>query len=342
LSGSGARERDGEPEIGVYATGGTIASTGDAAGDGIEPKLSAAELVAAVPGLGDPARFRVVDFRRVPSVELTLVDVVALATSLDEDVGAGVEGFVVTQGTDTLEEVAFGVDLLWTREQPVVFTGAMRGPGSPGADGPANIAAAVAVASSPAAHGIGCLVVMNDEIHAARHVQKTHPTSPAAFGSPLAGPVGGVTEGRVRIWSDPRRHPPLPRPEDSAAQPPVALLRVGLGDDGRALRELPGRGYLGAVVESMGAGHVPRALVEPLAELSAEVPVVLASRTGSGEGLRETYGFPGAEIELLGHGLLTAGTLDGLKARVKLSLLLMGGASRDEIATAFDVGASAS
>jgi L-asparaginase len=335
LSASGNRESAREPAIGLYATGGTIASANET-GDAIQPTLSAKQLVEVVPGLGSTDRLRVIDFRRVPSVELTATDIVALAARLARDADDGLDGFVVTQGTDTLEEMAFGLDLLWAREHPVVFTGAMRGPNAVGADGPANLSAAIAVASSPAARRAGCLVVMNDEVHAARHVQKAHTTNVAAFRSPLTGPVGAISEGRVRLWSRALCPPRLPCPPSSTPQVPVALVRVALGDDGRGLEALDGQGYRGVVVEAMGGGHVPERLVGPLAALAAKMPVVLASRTGSGEPLRHTYGFPGAEIELLESGLLTAGLLDGLKARVKLTLLLMADATRHEIKTAFE------
>jgi L-asparaginase len=85
----------------------------------------------------------------------------------------------------------------------------------------------------------------------------------------------------------------------------------------------------------MGAGHVPSCLAEALGQLAKEVPVVLVSRTGPGEILRGTYGFPGSEADLLPRGLVPAGILDGLKARIKLTLLLMAGAGRHEIGAAF-------
>jgi L-asparaginase len=324
-----------EPTIGVYATGGTIASVAED-GNPIEPSLTAERLIRAVPGLAARTRLRVVDFRRVPSVELTAADLVALLWQLRADATDGVDGFVVTQGTDTLEECAFGLDQLWDGEQPVVVTGAMRGPGALGADGPGNLLSAIAVASSPAARGVGCLVVLNDEIHAARHVAKTHATNLAAFASPGAGAIGAITESRVRIWGRALSTPKLPLPPESCEQVPVALVRVAFGDDARGLAELGERGYRGVVVEAMGAGHVPERYVEPLRELTATMPVVLVSRTGPHEILRETYGFPGSETDLLGHGLLTAGTLDGLKARVKLTLLLMAGATRAQIESAFE------
>jgi L-asparaginase len=178
-------------------------------------------------------------------------------------------------------------------------------------------------------------VVLDDEIHAARYVRKAHTTSLGAFQSPGYGPVGGVTERRVNLWSRPPRRAPIEVPGEAGEQVPVALIHVGLGDDGRGIAALPGHGFRGVVVEAMGAGHVPKGLVEPLAALASEMPVVLTSRIGVGDLLRGTYGFPGSETHLLESGLISAGALDGLKARVQLTLLLMGGASLDEVREAF-------
>ncbi|MGH3318572.1 MAG: asparaginase [Streptosporangiaceae bacterium] len=320
--------------VAVLTMGGTIASVPDASGPGAKPTLTADDLVAAVPGLDKVADVRGLSFRQFPSPELTLSDLFALAAEARRQVDAGARGIVVTQGTDTLEETAFALDLLYDLDPPVVITGAMRNPSLPGADGPANLLAAVQVAASEAARGVGVLVVFNDEIHAARFVRKTHTSNPATFRSAPTGPIGWVSEGRVRLAARPAPYPRLPVAEDA---PPatVALVRLVLGDDPRLLDCAASGGYDGVVVEAYGGGHVPERFVAPLADLAARMPVVLASRTGSGEMLRETYGFPGGELDLLSRGLVSAGTLDGLKARLLLTLLLTRGADRDRIDDAF-------
>jgi L-asparaginase len=117
--------------------------------------------------------------------------------------------------------------------------------------------------------------------------------------------------------------------------PQVALLRTTLGDDGRLVSAIASLGYQGMILEATGGGHVPRARVEPLAALARQIPVVLASRTGAGEVLRNTYGFPGSETDLLGKGLIHAGVLDGPKARLLLMLLLIVQATPETIARAF-------
>jgi L-asparaginase len=195
----------------------------------------------------------------------------------------------------------------------------------------------VQVAASSSAAGLGVLVVLNDELHAARLVRKLDAVSTAAFGSPGAGPLGRVVEGAVHVLLRPAPAPaPTPAigelaPEDA----PVALLSVGLGESGRLIDAVAGCGYSGAVVEAMGVGHVPPSVADALERLAAVVPVVLASRTCSSVLARATYGFPGSESDLLGRGLIPAPFgLDARKARLLLSLLLRTGRSRAQIAEA--------
>src|SRR5262249_2634322 len=149
----------------------------------------------------------------------------------DDALNDGCVGAVVTQGTDTIEEVAYLLDLLLPAEAPIVVTGAMRNPAMAGADGPANILAAIKVARSRNAQGLGCLVVLSDEIHAARWVRKVHTTSTAAFVSPDHGPVGHVVEGRVHIPLLVRGHSLTLKPDPSQSVR-VGVATVALGDDG--------------------------------------------------------------------------------------------------------------
>ena len=304
----------------VVSLGGTIAST-HAAPDsgGVVPRLDAADLVAAVPGLEEVAAVEAISFRQVPSDDLSFDDIVALAERIEVALANGVDGVVVTQGTDSIEETSFILDLLVHSACPVVVTGAMRNPTVAGADGPANLLAGVRVAASVPARGLGTLVVFNDEVHAARFVRKMNTSNPATFQSPGCGALGWVVEDRVSVAVRVARLAPLPRPRVTV--PPVALIRLTLGDDGRLLESLVDLGYAGAVIEGFGGGHAPSVMVARLEALARAMPVVLASRTGSGEILRGTYGYAGSERDLLLRGLVHGGSLDGLKARVLLSLL---------------------
>jgi L-asparaginase len=326
---------DARPRIDYLATGGTIASVPGAA-PGVAPTLTAAEIARSVDGIDRIADLRTHQFLQGPSAAIGVSDLLRMRDELAERVADGARGFVLTQGTDTIEETAFVLDLLWAGEAPIVVTGAMRNPSVPGTDGPANILAAVQVAASEQARGLGVLVVLNDEIHAARFVRKMHTSRPSTFASPAVGPIGWVSEGRPVVAVRPLGRPRLAVPT-GADVPPVALVRLGLGDDGRLLSALVELGFRGAVIEAFGGGHVAPVMVPLLQRLATEMPVVLASRTGSGEVLSETYRFTGSEIELLAMGLIRAGMLDGLKARLLLTLCLAAGCSRAQIVEEFRV-----
>jgi L-asparaginase len=314
--------------------GGTISSV-DSGGKGVEPTLTGEALVSDVPQIAGVAEVSAESFRQAASGELKVEDLVELAAEISARIDGGAAGAVVTQGTDTIEETSFVLDLLVDREAPVVVTGAMRNPTLPGADGPANLLAAIQVAVSGAARGLGTVVVLNDEIHLARFVRKTHTSNPATFRSDPVGPVGWVSEGVPRVVLRPVGGHKVDLSGD-AEDRPVALYHVVLGDDGRLLPKLEEEGYAGLVVEAMGGGHVPSLMAETLEDLASKMPVVLASRTGGGEVLRSTYGFVGSEIDLLNRGLIYASHLDGRKARLLLTLLLRSGASREEISETFD------
>lgn len=312
------------PRILVLSLGGTITMVQDASG-GIAPKLGAAELVASVPALAEVARIEARSPFRLPSPSITLTNMLEVARVLNQafestDPATAFDGAVVIQGTDTIEESAFFLDLLVPGDKPVVVTGAMRGAEAPGADGPANLLSAVRLAASAEARGMGVLVVLNYDIHAARFVQKSHTALPSAFESPMIGPVGLVAEGRPRFFARVDRRPCLSVP--ASPPPPVALLKITMGFDGRLLTALHGLGYAGLVIESMGAGHVPADVAPMLGEVAGQMPVVLSSRAMTGPVFTSTYGYPGGEIDLIARGLIPSGELSGLKSRLLLGLCL--------------------
>ncbi|MFF7644110.1 asparaginase domain-containing protein [Streptomyces canus] len=318
--------------IGVKTLGGTIAMTRGHKAKGATPSLTGADLIAAVPELATVAQITVEDFRQLPGASLTLTDIDDLVENVSRAEPEGLRG-VATQGTDSLEETAFLADLYYQGDLPFVFTGAMRNASLPGADGPANILASAQTAASEEARGLGVLVVIGDEIHAARHVRKMHTTSITAFASPNVGPIGHVVEGIPRIHNRVPRLPPIPRPV-SQQLPRVEIVTASLGSDGVLLDVLQDT-VQGLVIAAFGVGHVPASWCNRLEALAATMPVVLASRIGTGSVLTSTYAFPGSESDLLARGLIAAGTLDPLKARLLLSACLAAGSSHAEIENAF-------
>ena len=316
------------PRLHLISLGGTIASTGAETSSGVGPKLGAADLVAAVPGLDGLAEITTEQLAQVGSSSLTPDLVVAVARAARAAVDDGARGIVVTQGTDTLEETAYLLSLLGDDRAPIAVTGAMRNPTLAGPDGPANLLAAAQVALSDELRGVRSVAVFSDEIHDPQWVRKDHTTSTAAFTSgPHAGPIGWVHEGSVRLHGRPVAAPSVALPSTSI--PPVALVPAGLGEDLRLVDALADLGYAGAVIDGVGGGHVHADAVPRLEALAARMPVVLASRTGSGLMLASTYGYPGSELDLLGRGLRSAGPLPGRKARLLLGVLLANDAVED-------------
>ncbi|WP_030408327.1 asparaginase [Streptomyces albus] len=323
------------PTVVVIGLGGTIAMMPSDPDGAARPALSAEDLLAAVPQLdGTDVDIQTLSFASKPGASLTLDDIDSLANRLRAMAGEGaVDGIVVTQGTDTLEETAYLLSLLYAEQAPLVVTGAMRAPRLAGADGPANLLAAVTVAASPNARGLGVLVVFNDQVFDPARVRKSHSTSTSAFTAPDTGALGIVAEGALRLLAVPAHKPrPLAATLDRPAR--VALYPATLGDDGTLLEVLVNQ-VDGMVIAGFGVGHVPETWVPVLAEAAQRIPVVLASRTGAGTTLTHAYGFDGSEKDLLSRGLIGAGHLDPYKARHLLTVLLRSGAGTDVIRATF-------
>lgn len=322
----------------VVGLGGTIAMrpapAGDRGSNGVVPGLSPSDLVAAVPGLAATGvDIETLELRSLPGSSVGFADLDAVRDAVAAALDRGVDGVVMTQGTDTIEESAYYLDLHHRRPEPVVVTGAMRNPSLAGADGPANLLAAIEVAADPVARERGCLVVFADEIHAAARVRKTHTTSPATFRSPDGGPLGAVVEGTPRFANDATSRFVVPAVEQRLSSR-VRVVTVTMDDDASVLDGVSA-GCDGVVLAAMGAGHVPFDLVEPLEALAAAMPVVLASRTGAGRVLATTYGFRGSERDLLARRLISAGDLHPFKARILLHSLLAAGCDDVAVREAF-------
>lgn len=180
--------------ISIGTLGGTIAMVEGGSGGGVVPTLTADALIAAVPQIRNYAQIKAQSLFQLPSPSLKFRHGLEVIGWAENEVKSGADGIVLTQGTDTLEEMAFLLDLLWEHPQPLVLTGAMRSPRAPGADGPANLVAAVLTAASRLSRERGVLVAMNDTIHAARWITKSHALSVQTFVSSDSGPLGYVYE----------------------------------------------------------------------------------------------------------------------------------------------------
>lgn len=294
------------------------------------PALDVSELVRRALGPENAPELELRDVMNCPGSHVGGAEALAIAREACATAETG-RGVVVTCGTDTMEELAMLSDLVHDGQEPIVFTGANRPASHPGADGPANLADAVAVAGARSCAGLGTVIVFGGEIHAARLAAKVDTTGPAAFGSPQAGPLGRVIEGTPWLSARPLRQPPT-RPDHLDAR--VDIVTAYLGADGRALEEAS-RACDGLVAVLLGAGHSPPAFMPALARATTALPVVITTRVARGGLLHDTYGFPGAERDVRATGAVAAGLLSPAAARMKLQACLGAGLDLAGIAAAF-------
>jgi L-asparaginase len=321
-SGPGSGEgiaQESLPTIVVLSTGGTIASTRSTEEEGFESNLRGEQLVAAVPGLDQVARVEVQNVVNVGSTNMTpalWLEVSRRASAaLARDEVAGV---LVTHGTDTMEETAYFLDLTLSSPKPVIMVGAMRAASEWDADGPRNLLNAAQVAVSEEAKGMGALVVLNGEIHAAREVTKTHSLAVETFGTPEFGALGIVDADGVRFYRAPLKRQHISVAAD-AVLPTVDIIPNYAGSDGRLIRGLLKEGPVdGLVVDAAGAGNIAGALFEAVKEARDQgVAVVITSRTHGGRVL-PLYAGSGGGTTLHELGCVFADNLSAQKARVLL------------------------
>ncbi|KEY89964.1 putative L-asparaginase periplasmic precursor [compost metagenome] len=308
------------PRLAIASLGGTVSMQTGAVECGVTPTLDCEKQLSMLPELREMALLEVATLGMVPSASLGFMMLLEVLAWARDQVERGAQAVILTQGTDTLEETAYFFDLLWPLDTPLVLTGAMRSASQPGSDGPANILAAAQVALAPASHRRGVLVVINDQIHSAASVRKTASLAMAAFESPGRGPLGEVVEGVAFYHQQPPPRFVLPLPHRLEHR--VVLLEACLDADTALLQALPMLGYEGLVIAGFGAGHVSGNWSEMLEQLLPSMPIIVASRTGSGPTARATYGFVGAEIDLQKQGVHMAGQLCPRKCRILLWLLI--------------------
>jgi L-asparaginase len=310
-------------------TGGTISMRHDAGAGGAVPALRGRDILALAPGIDQIAALEIDDWAAYPGPHMTVERMWALRQRIVEHLARpDVDGVVVTHGTDALEESAYLLARSVDTMKPVVFTGAMRTSSDLGWDGPGNLGAAVRVAASEDAHGVGVVVVMMDRIFAAIDVTKVHTHMLDAFDSPGLGPLGVVDDGQVIF----RRALPTPTPVLTPKAPatPVDIVYAFAGADSRLLDASRAEGK-GVVVAGMGRGNVPPAMVEGIDRWHGDgKPVVITSRALRGR-VGCTYGYPGGGRRLAEQGAIFAGSRRPQQARIDVMLALGAGLSVAEI-----------
>jgi L-asparaginase len=315
--------------VAVIFTGGTISMRPDADAGGAVPVLRGQDILDRTAGLQRIAQVEPIDWGLVPASHLGFDQIIDLGRLLDSTLDAqDVDGAVVVQGTDTMEETAFAFDLLVRSDKPVVVTGAMRNSAEADYDGPRNLRDAVRVASSPQMRGLGTSVVMAGRIIAADRVVKRHTTALASFGARAGRLLGRVVDDRVTIRGS-RRRVRLPGVPASAAEP-VFLVTAVTGLDGGIVRSLKTLSPRGLVVAATGSGNTHPDLLAAATELIATgAAVCLSTRCQAGR-VVPAYAFAGGGAQWQRAGAILS-PLDGPKCRVALALGLGAGATESEL-----------
>ncbi|OOR98712.1 L-asparaginase [Haemophilus paracuniculus] len=303
----------------ILHTGGTISMS-----EGEDGKVAPSQqnpLLAALERLNHPAQLHQESVLNVPSPHITLEHWLLLKNRIEQAVNQEhFDGIVITHGTDTLEETAYFLDLSLNVNVPVAITGAMRSSNELGADGLINLQSAILVALSPESQNKGVLVVMNDEIHHAKFVTKTHTTNVATFQTPTFGPCGLVAKNRVIYFQQLTAYERFPLTEVKKAN--VQVVKTYAGMDSFLLSQLAKSGCDGVVIEALGAGNLPPSCLDGVqALLDAKIPVVLVSRAFNGV-TQDVYDYLGGGKQLKQQGVIFTTGLSGQKARIKLMVLL--------------------
>jgi len=316
--------------VAVVFTGGTISMETDSAAGGNLPRLDAAAILARTPGLDDIADVVPIDRGLTPASHFTFPQLFDLARAVDDAAAADdVAGCVVVQGTDTIEETSFFLDLVLQTEKPVVVTGAMRTASHPGYDGPANIRDAVRCAASAALRGEGVVVVLAGSIDAADDVTKTHTSSYETFRSLNFGPLGRIDSDTVRIK---RRRTGRRRVEATIAAERVHLITAHVAMDGSLVGAAVAAGTDGLVVEATGAGNTSASLLDACRRaIGGGIPVALTTRCPAGRASSD-YAFPGGGATWVKAGAMLAGYLGGPKTRVALAVGIGAGLDGERLA----------
>ena len=331
-----ADEAGNRPRVLLLATGGTISMQRDAERGGAVPKLTGREILSALPGVEEVARVEVREFGRYPGPHMTIERMWELRAAILQALAEDFAGVVVTHGTDTIEETAYLLDRSIGAGKPVVVTGAMRNSSELSWDGPANLMAAIEVAVAPEAAGRGTMVVMDEEIVQGAEVVKTHTEAAGTFRSPNWGPLGVTDKGRVLFYRESRRKPTL-APDAPAL--PVDLVKIVAGADARLLEASLDTGARGVVVEALGRGNVPPAVLPGVRRWTESGrPVVITSRSQRGRVL-DTYAYEGGGHQLREMGAIFADHMTGQQARIELMLAIgVHGGDLDAIRTVVEAG----
>ncbi|QTU83281.1 asparaginase [Carnobacteriaceae bacterium zg-C25] len=257
---------------------------------------------------------------QLPSPHITPKEMFVLKTRIERAIQEGYDGIVVTHGTDTLEETAYFLDLTVGQQLPIVITGAMRPSNELGSDGLINLQNAILVALDANTVEKGVVVVMNDEIHSAKYVTKTHTTNLATFQTPTFGPLGIISKNRVLYFQHLTTHERYN--VDALNHQNIHLIKAYSGISGELFDAVNTPHTNGVIIEALGAGNLPPSTLPAIDRLlSNNIPIVLVSRAFNGV-TQDVYDYEGGGKQLRDKGIIFTTGLSGQKARLKLMVLL--------------------
>ena len=269
-----------------------------------------------------------VDFLNLPSPHIQIDHMMMIYKKIREE-ASHFDGFVITHGTDTLEETAYFLDTMSIPQKPIVMTGAMRSSNELGSDGIYNYRTALRVAADEKSADKGVLVVMNDEIHAAKYVTKTHTTNVSTFQTPTHGPLGLVTKREVLFFKAADKRV---RFDLQAINGVVPIIKSYADMDTILLDALVEAPISGLVIEALGAGNLPPASIAAIKKLiNKQLPIVLVSRCFNGIA-EPVYAYDGGGIQLEELGVLFVKELNSQKARIKLLIAVNAGLNGQDLA----------
>jgi len=321
-------------KIAMIFTGGTIAMKIDPDLHAAIPALNADEILSMIRNIEDLTDLDIINFANLPSPHITpdvMMDLYKLTKEkLMDDT---ITGVIITHGTDTLEETAYLLDLLLNTQKPVVIVGAMRNFSELGYDGSSNLSAAICTVLSPLSIGKGVLVVMNNEVNAASEVTKTNTLSLDTFKSPEFGPLGIVDNDEVIYYRNIISRQVI---DSEIIEDKVGLIKCVPGMNSDIFDFYIEKNYKGLVIEALGRGNVPPAMVSGIEKsIKLGIPVVLVSRCNTGRVLY-TYGYHGGGKHLRDLGVIFGGNLPGQKARIKLMVILGYSSELSKVKTLFE------
>lgn len=311
----------------VLHTGGTIAMKENMLTGGVSPDVANPLLDAEIT-IPEHVELLVEDIFNLPSPHIMPSHMLVLKERILSAYESGIFGVVITHGTDTLEETAFFIDTTIGDKLPIVLTGAMRSSNELGSDGLYNFESAIRVASCDEAVDKGVLVVMNDEIHSARYVTKTHTTNVATFRTPTLGPIGLVTKNRILFLQELLE---TKRLDISAVNGTIPIVKAYAGMQGDLLEAIAHTKVDGLVIEALGAGNLPPQALTALEKLLVQkIPVVLVSRCFNGIA-EPVYDYEGGGKELEEMGIIFCNSINSQKARLKLLIAVNYGLTGEEL-----------